>query len=327
MFLKTSIFLSLPPINKKMTSSVKIFAGSKSIELANQIANKFGADIGNVSIVTFSDGEFEPSFDETVRGCDVFIVQSTPPPSDNLMELLLMVDAAKRASANKIVAVIPYFGFARQDKKGKPRVPIAAKLIANLLTAAGVNRVITMDLHADQIQGFFEVPVDHLYASTLFLPYLKEMNLKNLCIASPDMGGTKRANTYAKFLQTDVVVCYKHRDKANEVSKMMILGDVKDKNVVLVDDMVDTAGTLTKAADLMMEQGAISVRACCTHAILSGNAYDKINNSKITELLVTDSLPLKNNSKKIKAIPIAKLFSDTIKCVQANKSISTNFIC
>ena len=310
-----------------MTSSVKIFAGSKSTVLANQIANKFGADIGNVSIVTFSDGEFEPSFDETVRGCDVFIVQSTPPPSDNLMELLLMVDAAKRASANKIVAVIPYFGFARQDKKGKPRVPIAAKLIANLLTAAGVNRVITMDLHADQIQGFFEVPVDHLYASTLFLPYLKEMNLKNLCIASPDMGGTKRANTYAKFLQTEVVVCYKHRDKANEVSKMMILGDVKDKNVVLVDDMVDTAGTLTKAADLMMEQGAISVRACCTHAILSGNAYDKINNSKITELLVTDSLPLKNNSKKIKAIPIAKLFSDTIKCVQANKSISTNFIC
>ena len=310
-----------------MTSSVKIFAGSKSIDLANQIANKFGTDIGNVSIVTFSDGEFEPSFDETVRGCDVFIVQSTPPPSDNLMELLLMVDAAKRASAYKIVAVIPYFGFARQDKKGKPRVPIAAKLIANLLTAAGVNRVITMDLHADQIQGFFEVPVDHLYASTLFLPYLKEMNLKNLCIASPDMGGTKRANTYAKFLQTDVVVCYKHRDKANEVSKMMILGDVKDKNVVLVDDMVDTAGTLTKAADLMMEQGAISVRACCTHAILSGNAYDKINNSKITELLVTDSLPLKNNSKKIKAIPIAKLFSDTIKCVQANKSISTNFIC
>ena len=327
MLLKTSIFLSLPPINKKMTSSVKIFAGSKSTALANQIANKFGTDIGNVSIVTFSDGEFEPSFDETVRGCDVFIVQSTPPPSDNLMELLLMVDAAKRASANKIVAVIPYFGFARQDKKGKPRVPIAAKLIANLLTAAGVNRVITMDLHAGQIQGFFEVPVDHLYASTLFLPYLKEMNLKNLCIASPDMGGTKRANTYAKFLQTDVVVCYKHRDKANEVSKMMILGDVKDKNVVLVDDMVDTAGTLTKAADLMMEQGAISVRACCTHAILSGNAYDKINNSKITELLVTDSLPLKNNSKKIKAIPIAKLFSDTIKCVQANKSISTNFIC
>ena len=327
MLLKTSIFLSLPPINKKMTSSVKIFAGSKSMVLANQIANKFGSDIGNVSTVTFSDGEFEPSFDETVRGCDVFIVQSTPPPSDNLMELLLMVDAAKRASANKIVAVIPYFGFARQDKKGKPRVPIAAKLIANLLTAAGVNRVITMDLHADQIQGFFEVPVDHLYASTLFLPYLKEMNLKNLCIASPDMGGTKRANTYAKFLQTDVVVCYKHRDKANEVSKMMILGDVKDKNVVLVDDMVDTAGTLTKAADLMMEQGAISVRACCTHAILSGNAYDKINNSKITELLVTDSLPLKNNSKKIKAIPIAKLFSDTIKCVQANKSISTNFIC
>ena len=310
-----------------MKSAVKIFAGNASQDMAEKIAKRFGVSLGEISTVQFSDGEFEPSFDETVRGCDVFIVQSTPPPSDNLMELLLMVDAAKRASANKIVAVIPYFGFARQDKKGKPRVPIAAKLIANLLTAAGVNRVITMDLHAGQIQGFFEVPVDHLYASTLFLPYLKEMNLKNLCVASPDMGGTKRANTYAKFLQTEVVVCYKHRDKANEVSKMMILGDVKDKNVVLVDDMVDTAGTLTKAADLMMEQGAISVRACCTHAILSGNAYDKINNSKITELLVTDSLPLKNNSKKIKAIPIAKLFSDTIKCVQANKSISTNFIC
>ena len=310
-----------------MNSSVKIFGGSASKEIANKIAHNFGVPIGDVSIVHFSDGEFEPSFDETVRGCDVFVVQSTPPPSENLMELLLMVDAAKRASAHKIVAVMPYFGYARQDKKGKPRVPIGSKLVANLLTAAGVDRIITMDLHADQIQGFFEVPVDHLYASTLFLPYLKNLNLPNLCIASPDMGGTKRANTYAKYLKTEVVVCYKQRDKANQISKMMILGDVKGKDIVLVDDMVDTAGTLTKAADLMIENGANSVRACCTHAILSGNAYERINQSKITELLVTNSLLIKNKSQKIKTINIEGLFSDTIKCVHANQSISTNFIC
>ena len=310
-----------------MKSAVKIFAGNVSQEMAEKIAKRFGVFLGEVSTVHFSDGEFEPSFDETVRGCDVFIVQSTPPPSENLMELLLMIDAAKRASAHKIVAVMPYFGYARQDKKGKPRVPIGAKLVANLLTAAGVDRIMTIDLHADQIQGFFEVPVDHLYASTLFLPYLESLNLPNLCIASPDMGGTKRANTYAKYLNTEVVVCYKHREKANEVSKMMLIGDVKGKDIVLIDDMVDTAGTLTKAADLMMENGANSVRACCTHAILSGTAYERLENSKITELLVTDSLDKEHKSDKVKVIEVADLFADTIKRVHANESISSNFIC
>ena len=310
-----------------MSSAVKIFAGNASKPLAKKIAASYGIPLGDVSIVHFSDGEFEPSFDETVRGCDVFIIQSTPPPTDNLMELLLMIDAAKRASAHKIIAVMPYFGYARQDKKGKPRVPIGAKLVANLLTAAGVNRIMTMDLHADQIQGFFEVPVDHLFASTLFLPYLKQLNLSNLCIASPDMGGTKRANTYAKYLNTEVVVCYKHREKANEVSKMMLIGDVKGKDVVLIDDMVDTAGTLTKAADLMMEKGANSVRACCTHAILSANAYERLDQSKITELLVTDSLTKDHKSDKVKVLQVADLFADTIKRVHAHESISSNFIC
>ena len=310
-----------------MKSAVKIFKGNASQDMAEKIAKRFGVSLGEVSTVNFSDGEFEPSFDETVRGCDVFIVQSTPPPSENLMELLLMIDAAKRASAHKIVAVMPYFGYARQDKKGKPRVPIGAKLVANLLTAAGVDRIMTMDLHADQIQGFFEVPVDHLYASTLFLPYLESLNLPNLCVASPDMGGTKRANTYAKYLNTEVVVCYKHREKANEVSKMMLIGDVKGKDIVLIDDMVDTAGTLTKAADLMIEKGANSVRACCTHAILSGSAYARLENSKISELLVTDSLHKEHKSDKVKVIEVADLFADTIKRVHANESISSNFIC
>ena len=310
-----------------MKSAVKIFAGNASQDMAEKIAKRFGVLLGEISTVHFSDGEFEPSFDETVRGCDVFIVQSTPPPSENLMELLLMIDAAKRASAHKIVAVMPYFGYARQDKKGKPRVPIGAKLVANLLTASGVDRIMTMDLHADQIQGFFEVPVDHLYASTLFLPYLESLNLPNLCIASPDMGGTKRANTYAKYLNTEVVVCYKHREKANEVSKMMLIGDVKGKDIVLIDDMVDTAGTLTKAADLMIEKGAKSVRACCTHAILSGSAYERLENSKISELLVTDSLNKEHKSDKVKVIEVADLFADTIKRVHANESISSNFIC
>ena len=310
-----------------MSSKVKIFAAKESKALAQSIADKYGNSLGDTSIVYFSDGEFEPSFDETVRGCYVFIVQSTPPPSDNLMELLLMIDAARRASAYKIAAVIPYFGYARQDKKSKPRVPIGAKLVANLLTAAGVDRIMTMDLHADQIQGFFEVPVDHLFASSLFLPHIKQLNLDNLCIASPDMGGTKRANTYAKFLQTEVVVCYKHRDKANEVSKMMLIGDVKGKDIVLVDDMVDTAGTLTKAADLMMENGANSVRACCTHAILSGNAYQRIDESQLSELIVTDTLKKEHKSEKVKVIEIADLFASTIKNVYENQSISSNFIC
>ena len=310
-----------------METTVKIFSGRASRNLAQKIAESLGVKLGNESVIEFADGEFEPSFDETIRGSDVFIVQSTMPPAENLMELLLMIDAAKRASANSVVAVLPYFGFARQDKKGKPRVPIAAKLIANLLTAAGVDRVMTIDLHADQIQGFLEVPVDHLYASTLFVPYIKSLNLPNLTIASPDMGGSKRANTYAKFLNTEVVICYKHREKANVVSKMMLIGNVKGKDVVMIDDMVDTAGTLTKAADLMINQGASSVRAICTHGLFSANAYERLENSQLTEIVVTNTIPREHKSSKIKEISVAVLFADTIKRIHDKKSISENFIC
>ena len=305
---------------------IKIIGCQSTQDLARKISKSLDTEICNTSVVEFSDGEFEPSFDETIRGSHVFLVQSTIPPSENLMELLLMIDAAKRASAYKIIAVIPYFGYARQDKKGKPRVPIGAKLVANLLMAAGVDRIMTMDLHADQIQGFFEVPVDHLYASTLFVPYIQELNLDNLIIASPDMGGTKRANTYAKFLNSQVVVCYKHRDKANEISKMMIIGDVKGKNVILVDDMVDTAGTLTKAADLMIENGAKSVRAICTHGLFSSNAYERINNSKLTEVVVTDTVLKTHSSEKIKVITTAEIFANTIDAVMKKKSITKNFL-
>ena len=310
-----------------METTVKIFSGRASRNLAQKIAESLGVKLGNESVIEFADGEFEPSFDETIRGSDVFIVQSTMPPAENLMELLLMIDAAKRASANSVVAVLPYFGFARQDKKGKPRVPIAAKLIANLLTAAGVDRVMTIDLHADQIQGFFEVPVDHLYASTLFVPYIKSLNLPNLTIASPDMGGSKRANTYAKFLNTEVVICYKHREKVNVVSKMMLIGGVKGKDVVMIDDMVDTAGTLTKAADLMINQGASSVRAICTHGLFSANAYERLKNSQLTEIVVTNTIPREHKSSKIKEISVAVLFADTINRIHDKKSISENFIC
>ena len=310
-----------------MDKPVKFFSGRASRLLAEQIANSYGSQIGESSLVEFSDGEFEPSFDETIRGAEVFLIQSTMPPAENLMELLMMVDAAKRASANNIIAVIPYFGFARQDKKGKPRVPIAAKLVANLLIAAGVNRIITMDLHADQIQGFFEFPVDHLYSSTLFIPYIESLNLPNLIIASPDMGGSKRANTYAKFLNSEVVICYKHREKANVISKMMVIGDVRDKDVVIIDDMVDTAGTLTKAADLMIEQGANSVRAICTHGIFSGEAYERIDNSNLEEIVITNTIPRKHLSNKVKEISVADLFASTISAALSNKSISDNFIC
>ena len=305
---------------------IKIIGCQSTLDLAKKISKSLDIEICNTSVVEFSDGEFEPSFDETIRGSHVFLVQSTIPPSENLMELLLMIDAAKRASAYKIIAVVPYFGYARQDKKGRPRVPIGAKLVANLLMAAGVDRIMTMDLHADQIQGFFEVPVDHLYASTLFVPYIQALNLENLIIASPDMGGTKRANTYAKFLNSQVVVCYKHREKANEISKMMIIGDVKGKNVILVDDMVDTAGTLTKAADLMIDNGAKSVRAICTHGLFSSNAYERINNSKLTEVVVTDTVIKKHSSEKIKVITTAEIFANTIDAVMKKKSITKNFL-
>ena len=304
----------------------KIFACKQSKLLAESIASKYGVSLGNVITSAYSDGEFQPSFEESIRGARVFIVGSTHPNSDNLMEMLLMLDAAKRSSARHISAVIPYFGWARKDRKDKPRVPIAAKLIAKMLETAGATRIITMDLHADQIQGFFEKPVDHLFASTIFLPYLQSLNLDNLTIASPDMGGSKRAYAYSKFLKSDVVICYKQREKANVISHMELIGNVEGKNVVLVDDMVDTAGTLTKAADLMMERGALSVRAVCTHPILSGFAYDKIENSKLEELIVTDSIPSKKESSKIKILSCADLFAEVMTNVNSNKSISTKFL-
>lgn len=309
-----------------MSYGVKIFAGRASKSLAEQIATKFGASLGDVKVTEFSDGEFQPSFEETVRGQDVFIVQSTMPPTENLFEMLLMVDAAKRASARKIIAVIPYFGFARQDRKDKPRVAIGAKLIANMLMAAGVDRVMTMDLHADQIQGFFEVPVDHLFASTLFFNEMKALDNGNLIMAAPDAGGAKRANAYAKKLDTGLAICHKHRKKANEVAEMTVIGDVAGKDVILIDDMCDTAGTLTKAAELFIEKGAKSVRAFCTHAVLSGPAYERINNSKLTELIVTDTIPLKQKSDKIRVITVADLFADVIDRLIKNESISTHFI-
>ena len=308
-----------------MASTVKIFSGRATRVLAEQIAKNYGVDLGNIIISEFSDGEFIPSFEETVRGSKVFIIQSTPPPSDNLMEILLMIDAAKRASAEEITAVMPYFGMARQDRKDKPRVPIGAKLVANMLTVAGATRVMTCDLHADQIQGFLEVPVDHLYASSVFIDHIRGLNLENLTIASPDMGGSKRANTYAKHLGCEMVICYKHRKKANEIGDMRVIGDVKGRNVVLVDDMVDTAGTLATASDMMLKNGALSVRAVCTHPVLSGTAYERIENSKILELIVTDTLP-SIPSPKIKVLSIAPMFASVIKNVVHNESISKNFI-
>ena len=307
-------------------TEAKIFSCTQSEVLAKEIAAIFGIPMGKVAFSHYSDGEFQPSFEESVRGSRVFLVGSTHPSSENLMELLLMIDAAKRASARHITAVMPYFGWARQDRKDKPRVPIGAKLIANLLEAAGATRIITMDLHADQIQGFFEKPVDHLFASTIFVPYVKSLNLDNLTIASPDMGGSKRAYAYSKFLKSDVVICYKQREKANVISHMELIGDVKGKNVVLVDDMVDTAGTLSKAAEVMRERGALSVRAICTHALLSGNAYERIENSLLEELIVTDSIPAKKQSPKIKVLSCADLFASTMREVHENKSISSKFI-
>lgn len=304
----------------------KIFACKQSESLAEDIARLFGVPLGNVITSHYSDGEFQPSFEESVRGRRVFIIGSTFPNSDHLMEMLLMLDAAKRSSARHITAVLPYFGWARQDRKDKPRVPIAAKLVAKMLETAGATRVITMDLHADQIQGFFEKPVDHLFASTIFLPYLRSLNLDNLTIASPDMGGSKRAYAYSKAMQSDVVICYKQREKANIISHMELIGDVNGKNVVLVDDMVDTAGTLTAAANLMMERGALSVRAICTHPILSGKAYEKLENSKLEELIVTDSIPLRQKSNKIRVLSCAKLFAEVMQSVHANESISSKFL-
>ena len=305
-----------------MKRPIKFFSGNNTKHLAKQIANAFGVELNKSSMVEFSDGEFEPSFDETVRGADVFLIQSTTPPSDNLMELLLMIDAAKRASAANIIAVMPYFGYARQDKKGKPRVPIGAKLVYNLLTAAGVDRIMTIDLHADQIQGFFEVPVDHLYASELFIEDINSLNLPNLIIASPDMGGSKRANAYAKILKSGVVICYKELKEANVIGDMKVLGDVAGKDVVIIYDMVDTAGTLTKAADLMIANGATSVRAYCTHGILSVTAYERLDASNIAELVITNTIPKTHKSSKVREISVADFFAQTINSVVNNESIS-----
>lgn len=304
-----------------------LFSTRTSKELSEKIAKAYGQELGKINFQSFSDGEFEPVLDQSVRGGRVFLIGSTFPPADNLLELLLMIDAAKRASAKNITVVLPYYGLARQDRKDKPRAPIGAKLVANLLTAAGATRIMTMDLHADQIQGFFEIPVDHLYASTIFVDYIKSLNLANLTIASPDMGGAKRAKNYAGHLGAEVVIAYKERKKANVVEEMFLIGDVEGRNVILIDDMIDTAGTLCKAANILIEKGAKSVRAMATHPVLSGKAYENIENSKITEVIVTDTIPIKNNlSSKIKVLSCAPLFADVMKMVHEHKSISDKFI-
>ena len=311
-----------------MDTIVKFFPGRATKDLAFSIASDYGSELGNVSIFNFSDGEFQPSYEETIRGANVFIIQSTPPPHENIFELLMMIDAAKRASAKEIIAVVPFLGYARQDRKDKSRVGITSKLVANLLQTAGMTRLITMFLHADQIQGFFEVPVDHLYASTLFIPYIQSLNLDpdNLVIAAPDTGGTKRANVYAKYLGAGLAVGYKERKVANQVQDLMLIGDVEGKDVILVDDMVDTAGTLMKAVDVIFEKGAKSVRALCTHAVLSGEAYERIEASRITELVVTDSLPLKKECSKIKVLSVSDLFAKVITNVVKLESISSHFV-
>jgi ribose-phosphate pyrophosphokinase len=308
-----------------MEAKINIVSGRARKYLAEKIAEAAGTTLSKVSFATFSDGEFQPAYEETVRGHEMFIVQSTFPPADNLMELLMMVDAAKRASARHIIAVIPYFGFARQDRKDKPRVPITSKLVAKMLEAAGIHRLITMDLHADQIQGFFDIPVDHMYASSIFIPYLKSLNLQNLTMSSPDTGGTRRAGTYAKFIEAELVICFKQRAKPNQIANMVVIGDVEGKNVVLVDDIIDTAGTMCRAADLMMEKGAASVRAVCTHPILSGSAIERIERSAISELIVTDTIPLRQVCSKIKVLSTASLFASVIDRVVKCESISSHF--
>ena len=308
------------------TSTFKVFSGTNTRYLAEKICKSLGCPLGNMNITHFADGEFAVSYEESIRGQHVFLVQSTFPNSDNLMELLLMIDAAKRASAKRIIAVIPYFGWARQDRKDKPRVSIGAKLVADLLSVAGIDRLITMDLHADQIQGFFDIPVDHLYGSTIFAPYIQSLHLPNLVIATPDVGGSKRASTYAKYLDVPSVLCHKTHEKANEVASMQIIGDVKGKDVVLIDDMVDTAGTITKAADIMKEAGANSVRAIASHCVMSGPASERVQNSELEELVFTDSIPYSNRCAKVKQLSIADMFAETIRRVLSHESISTQYL-
>jgi ribose-phosphate pyrophosphokinase len=307
-------------------NAVKIFSGSASNYLAKEIAKYYGKDLGAATTLRFSDGEMSPSFDESVRGCDVFIIQSTFPTADNLMELLLMIDAARRASAHYVTAVIPYFGYSRQDRKDRPRVGIGAKLIGNLLTAAGADRLMTIDLHAGQIQGFMDFPVDHLEGNAIFVPYLKSLNLDNIVFASPDVGGVVRTRNMAKFFNADMVICDKHRKRANEIASMQLIGDVKGADVILVDDLIDTGGTLCKAAQLIMDKGAKSVRAVVTHPVLSGKAYENISNSVLTELLVTDTIPQKGECDKIKVLSVAELFAKAIGRIRDHESISSLFI-
>ncbi len=309
-----------------MNPSVKIFSGTESQHLAEKIAQRFGAPLGKINIQKFSDGEFQPIFLESIRGDYVFLVQSTFAPSDNLMELLLMIDAAKRASAYRIVAVIPYYGFARQDRKDKPRVAIGSKLVATLLEAAGAHRVITMDLHAPQIQGFFDIPVDHLDSSAIFIPYIEQLKLENLTFAAPDVGSTNRVREIASYFNAEMVICDKHRKRANEIASMVVIGEVKDRDIVLIDDICDTGGTLAKAAGLLKEKGARSIRALCTHPILSGKAYENIENSVLEELVVCDTIPLKGQSNKIKVLSVADLFAIAIRNAYENKSITSLFI-
>jgi ribose-phosphate pyrophosphokinase len=305
---------------------VKIFSGTNSRYLAEKIAQQFGKPLGSLTIQRFSDGEILPIFTESVRGCDVFIINSTNAPADNLVETLLLVDAARRASAKYVTVVAPYFGYARQDRKDRPRVSIGAKLVANLLTAAGANRLMTCDLHAGQIQGFFDIPVDHLDGSYIFIPYLKTLRLNNLVFAAPDVGGTGRARAFAKHFAVDLVICDKYRKRANEVASMQVIGDVQDKDVVIVDDLIDTGGTLSKAADIIMEKGAKSVRAICTHPLLTGNAYENIEGSKLDELVVTDTIPLRKPSPKIKVLTVSNLFAKGIRKTHNHESISSLFI-
>jgi ribose-phosphate pyrophosphokinase len=307
-------------------NAVKIFSGSASNYLAKDIAKYYGKDLGAATTLKFSDGEMSPSFDESVRGCDVFLIQSTFPSSDNLMELLLMIDAARRASVHYVTAVIPYFGYSRQDRKDRPRVGIGAKLIGNLLTAAGADRLMTIDLHAGQIQGFMDFPVDHLEGNAIFVPYLKSLHLENIIFASPDVGGVVRTRNMAKFFNAEMVICDKHRKRANEIASMQLIGDVKGADVVLVDDLIDTGGTLCKAAQLIMDKGANSVRAVVTHPVLSGKAYENISNSVLTELLVTDTIPLKQACDKIKILTVAELFAKAIGRIRDHESISSLFI-
>lgn len=307
-------------------SSVKIFAGKGSQPLAEKIAKVYDQPLGSMTSQKFSDGELHVSFNESVRGCDVFLIQSTVPPADNVMELLLMIDAAKRASAKYVTVVVPYFGYARQDRKDKPRVAIAAKLLANVFSAAGANRLMTMDLHAGQIQGFFDIPVDHLNASAIFVPYIRSLKLDNLVFASPDVGGSARARSYAKFFEADMVICDKHRKRANEIASMQVIGDVEGKDVILVDDMIDTAGTICKAAGIIKDKGATSVRAVCTHGVLSGKAYENINNSVLDEVVISDTILPKQESSKIKVLTVADLFAKAIRRTHNYESISELFI-